>query len=147
MASPGAKRAAFEGQLHLYFQSCLRANFTSSRSVCGISSGLFPMNPKCNTLNILQGSIVLYDESERQATYQRRSWLVIKLMSVHLQWVIDSMSGKEKDAVVKSKQLEALKRLGHSELKLDEYERRFSAPLPSFTFDVRVFRTIRQGCK
>lgn len=29
----------------------------------------------------------------------------------------------KKDNVVKAKQLEALKRLGHNELKLDEYER------------------------
>ena len=38
-------------------------------------------------------------------------------------WVIDAMAPDKKDSVVKAKQLEALKRLGHSELKLDEYER------------------------
>ena len=39
------------------------------------------------------------------------------------QWVIDAMAPDRKDNAVKAKQLEALKRLGHSELKLDEYER------------------------
>ena len=38
-------------------------------------------------------------------------------------WVIDAMAPDKKDSVVKAKQLEALKRLGHTELKLDEYER------------------------
>ena len=38
-------------------------------------------------------------------------------------WVIDAMAPDKKDNAVKAKQLEALKRLGHSELKLDEYER------------------------
>lgn len=33
------------------------------------------------------------------------------------------MAPDKKENVVKAKQLEALKRLGHSELKLDEYER------------------------
>lgn len=33
------------------------------------------------------------------------------------------MAPDKKDNVVKAKQLEALKRLGHNELKLDEYER------------------------
>ncbi|KAF4617726.1 hypothetical protein D9613_005830 [Agrocybe pediades] len=41
-----------------------------------------------------------------------------------LRWVLDSVSGDKKDATVKAKQLEALKRLGHHELKLDEYERK-----------------------
>ncbi|KAJ3518160.1 hypothetical protein NLJ89_g22 [Agrocybe chaxingu] len=41
-----------------------------------------------------------------------------------LQWVIDAMAPDKKDSAVKAKQMEALKRLGHSELKLDEYERK-----------------------
>ena len=40
-----------------------------------------------------------------------------------VQWVIDTISHDKKDSVVKEKQLEALKRLGHTELKLNEYER------------------------
>lgn len=47
-------------------------------------------------------------------------WLTDPLSS---KWVIDAMAPDKKDNVVKAKQLEALKRLGHSELKLDEYER------------------------
>lgn len=39
-----------------------------------------------------------------------------------LRWVLDSVSPEKKENV-KAKQLEALKRLGHSELHLDEYER------------------------
>ena len=42
-----------------------------------------------------------------------------------VQWAIDAMSPDKKDNVVKAKQMEALKRLGHLELKLDEYERTF----------------------
>ncbi|PPQ63589.1 hypothetical protein CVT24_004449 [Panaeolus cyanescens] len=41
-----------------------------------------------------------------------------------MRWVLDSISPDKKDSVVKEKQLEALKRLGHAELKLDEYERK-----------------------
>jgi hypothetical protein len=42
-----------------------------------------------------------------------------------VQWAIDALSPDKKDNVVKAKQMEALKRLGHLELKLDEYERVF----------------------
>jgi len=43
-----------------------------------------------------------------------------------VQWAIDALSSPDKkDSVVKAKQMEALKRLGHHELKLDEYERKF----------------------
>jgi hypothetical protein len=38
------------------------------------------------------------------------------------QWVIDSVTSPDKKEEVKEKQLEALKRLGHSGLVLDEYE-------------------------
>ncbi|KDR82549.1 hypothetical protein GALMADRAFT_87937 [Galerina marginata CBS 339.88] len=41
-----------------------------------------------------------------------------------MRWVLDSISPDKKDNAVKAKQLEALKRLGHHELKLDEYERK-----------------------
>jgi hypothetical protein len=52
-----------------------------------------------------------------------------------VKWVIDTISHDKKDSVVKEKQLEALKRLGHTELKLNEYERTFcSAVLKSFAF-------------
>jgi len=39
-----------------------------------------------------------------------------------LQWVIDSVTSPDKKEEVKEKQLEALKRLGHSGLMLNEYE-------------------------
>jgi len=39
-----------------------------------------------------------------------------------MRWVLDSVAPDKKEQV-KAKQLEALKRLGHSDLKLDEYER------------------------
>lgn len=42
-----------------------------------------------------------------------------------MQWAIDALSPDKKDSAVKAKQMEALKRLGHLELKLDEYERAF----------------------
>ncbi|RXW22493.1 hypothetical protein EST38_g3354 [Candolleomyces aberdarensis] len=41
-----------------------------------------------------------------------------------MRWVLDSMLPDRKDEKVKAKQLEALKRLGHHQLDLDEYERR-----------------------
>ncbi|KAF8955262.1 P-loop containing nucleoside triphosphate hydrolase protein [Flammula alnicola] len=41
-----------------------------------------------------------------------------------MKWVIDAVSPDKKESVVKTKQMEALKRLGHHELKLDEYERK-----------------------
>lgn len=41
-----------------------------------------------------------------------------------MKWVIESINPEKKDEAVKAKQLEALKRLGHAELKLDEYERK-----------------------
>ncbi|KAJ2924127.1 hypothetical protein H1R20_g12973, partial [Candolleomyces eurysporus] len=41
-----------------------------------------------------------------------------------MRWVLDSMLPDRKDEKVKAKQLEALKRLGHHQLELDEYERR-----------------------
>ena len=44
-------------------------------------------------------------------------------LSLVQKWVIDAIVPDKKDSVVKAKQLDALKRLGHSELKLDEYER------------------------
>ena len=37
--------------------------------------------------------------------------------------MIDAVAPEKKDSVVKAKQMEALKRLGHKELDLDEYER------------------------
>ncbi|PPQ85160.1 hypothetical protein CVT25_004167 [Psilocybe cyanescens] len=40
------------------------------------------------------------------------------------QWVLDAVSPDKKDGEVKEKQMAALKRLGHHELKLDEYERK-----------------------
>lgn len=39
------------------------------------------------------------------------------------QWVVDTIAPDKKDSVVNEKQLEALKRSGHTTLKLDEYER------------------------
>jgi len=45
---------------------------------------------------------------------------IYALFSGH-QWVLDSAS-PEKKGDVKAKQLEALKRLGHASLQLDEYE-------------------------
>ncbi|KJA23297.1 hypothetical protein HYPSUDRAFT_40129 [Hypholoma sublateritium FD-334 SS-4] len=41
-----------------------------------------------------------------------------------MRWVIDAVAPDKKDSVVKAKQMEALKRLGHKELDLDEYERK-----------------------
>ncbi|KAJ2933838.1 hypothetical protein H1R20_g3286, partial [Candolleomyces eurysporus] len=41
-----------------------------------------------------------------------------------MRWVLDSMLPDRKDEKVKAKQMEALKRLGHHQLELDEYERR-----------------------
>lgn len=42
------------------------------------------------------------------------------------QWVLDSvLPDRAKDDKVKEKQLEALKRLGHHQLELDEYESAF----------------------
>ncbi|KAF8877141.1 ATPase [Gymnopilus junonius] len=41
-----------------------------------------------------------------------------------MRWVLDTISPDKKDSAVKEKQMEALKRLGHHELKLDEYERK-----------------------
>ncbi|KAJ2919159.1 hypothetical protein MD484_g1268, partial [Candolleomyces efflorescens] len=41
-----------------------------------------------------------------------------------MRWVLDSMLPDRKDEKVKAKQLEALKRLGHHQLELDEYEKR-----------------------
>lgn len=38
-------------------------------------------------------------------------------------WVLDSVSPDKKDSAVKEKQLEALERLGHLQLELNEYER------------------------
>ena len=49
-------------------------------------------------------------------------WLTSFLLVIQ-KWVIDAMVPDKKDNVVKAKQMEALKRLGHNELKLDEYER------------------------
>ncbi len=51
------------------------------------------------------------------------------------QWVIDALAPDKKDSVVKEKQMEALKRMGHTELKLDEYERK--VPMQShFPWDI-----------
>jgi len=41
-----------------------------------------------------------------------------------VKWVLDSMVAGPKEEKVKAKQLEALKRMGHHELELDEYERK-----------------------
>jgi len=41
-----------------------------------------------------------------------------------VRWVIDSITSPDKKEEVKTKQLEALKRLGHSSLVLDEYEKK-----------------------
>ncbi|EAU86198.2 ATPase [Coprinopsis cinerea okayama7 len=41
-----------------------------------------------------------------------------------MKWVLDSMLPDRKEEKVKEKQMEALKRLGHLDLELDEYERR-----------------------
>ncbi|KAF9523407.1 ATPase [Crepidotus variabilis] len=41
-----------------------------------------------------------------------------------MRWVLDTMMPDKKDSIVKEKQMEALKKLGHVELKLDEYERK-----------------------
>lgn len=41
-----------------------------------------------------------------------------------MRWVLDSVMPDRKDEKVKEKQLEALKRLGHHQLDLDEYEKR-----------------------
>ena len=49
----------------------------------------------------------------------------LRLDLLSFQWVIESINPEKKDEAVKAKQLEALKRLGHAELKLDEYERTF----------------------
>lgn len=46
-----------------------------------------------------------------------------------MQWVFDSALSPERRGEVKAKQQEALKRLGHTNLKLDEYERTFPAIL------------------
>ena len=46
-----------------------------------------------------------------------------------MQWVFDSALSPERRGEVKAKQQEALKRLGHTNLKLDEYERKFPAIL------------------
>jgi hypothetical protein len=45
----------------------------------------------------------------------------ISEFNVNFQWVIDSY-GNEGSREVKSKPMEALKRLGHEKLRLDEYE-------------------------
>lgn len=47
-----------------------------------------------------------------------------------IQWVIDSITSPDKKEEVKEKQLEALKRLGHSGMVLDEYESEYPQPGP-----------------
>lgn len=67
----------------------------------------------------MQGSFVLYHAGELRHSAitgpypNDKSWM---------QWVLDSMSQEKKESV-KAKQLEALKRLGHADLKLNEHER------------------------
>lgn len=67
----------------------------------------------------MQGSALLYCPSE----CYNLIYLYILNPSV-LQWVLDGLN-PEKKQNVNTKKLEALKRLGHSSLKLDEYERAF----------------------
>jgi len=72
----------------------------------------------------VQGSLVFYDEGESMTSgYGPRSLA----NPPFVQWVIEAVQPDKKDNAVKAKQMEALKRLGHLELKLDEYERAFSA--------------------
>jgi len=67
----------------------------------------------------MQGSFVLYHAGELRHCAVCPPYPVDK--SWH-QWVLDGVSQtKKKD--VKAKQLQALERLGHKDLKLDEYER------------------------
>lgn len=40
----------------------------------------------------------------------------------HAQWMMDSFTSPERKKEVKAKPLEVLKKLGHTDLKLDEYE-------------------------
>lgn len=78
----------------------------------------------------MQGSFVLYDEG---AFVTERVPPRLDLLS--FQWVIESINPEKKDEAVKAKQLEALKRLGHAELKLDEYERTFRGLLRMYMVD------------
>jgi len=55
-----------------------------------------------------------------------------------VQWVIDTISHDKKDSVVKEKQLEALKRLGHTELKLNEYERTLCSVFLNFSHSLDI---------
>lgn len=52
-----------------------------------------------------------------------RACFIRQLTHALPQWVLDSvLPERTKDDKVKEKQLEALKRLGHHQLELDEYE-------------------------
>lgn len=51
-----------------------------------------------------------------------------------VQWVIDGISNPDKKEEVKEKQLEALRRLGHSGLILDEYESALRSSNPQIQF-------------
>ena len=59
-------------------------------------------------------------------------------MLIPLQWVFDSALSPERRGEVKAKQQEALKRLGDTNLKLDEYERMFT-PILLASFRIENF--------
>jgi hypothetical protein len=67
----------------------------------------------------MQGSFVLYHAGERRHSIVMSPYRINKPW---IQWVLDSVSQEKKESV-KAKQLEALKRLGHADLKLNEHER------------------------
>jgi hypothetical protein len=58
--------------------------------------------------------------------------------------MVDAIAPDKKDSVVKEKQMEALKRLGHTELKLDEYERMLWM---QWLADITLTQSRRQGRK
>jgi hypothetical protein len=67
----------------------------------------------------MQGSFVLYHAGELRHSTVTSPYPIDKSWN---QWVLDTVS-QEKKENVKAKQLEALKRLGHADLKLNEHER------------------------
>jgi hypothetical protein len=73
--------------------------------------------------HLTQGSFVLHRTSEHFLSSDLHTHTCIDNFLTVQKWAIDAMAPDRKDIVVKAKQLEALKRLGHSGLELNEYER------------------------
>ncbi|KAF9478209.1 ATPase [Pholiota conissans] len=67
----------------------------------------------------------MVSQSTKRAAFEVAIFLASQAALYYtMKWVIDAVAPDKKDNVVKEKQLEALKRLGHKELILDEYERK-----------------------